>query len=339
MELPIKIHFSTKNEELQRKVTAFIEDWYSEKSYIEAKTSGSTGTPKIIKLCKSTLIASAHLSNSYFNYSSGKKSILSLSIDTIGGKMIVIRALEFKMDLIVTDNVKNPIANLKIPAYIISLVPYQLLNILEETPQKLNLIENILLGGAPVSNSLNNQIQYLNSNYFESYGMTETMSHIAIKNLKSKNQHFEALGKTTFTLQNDTLVIHAPEIGIDNLLTNDIINLISPTTFSWLGRKDFVILSGGKKFHPEILEKKLENRISQRFFIFKEADDKLGEKIVLYIENIEDHNLRLKIEKILIDSMEKYEVPKKIYFISKFSETESGKINRIETSKKVTNEH
>jgi len=339
MQPKINIKYLTKDQELKSKVLAFVHAWYSEKLYIESNTSGSTGKPKTIKLLKKHLKASAQMTGEYFKFEEGQNILLSLSVDTIGGKMIIIRALEFKMNLIVADVVKNPIKNLQEKIFFSAFVPYQLSTILEESPDKLKLIDNILLGGAPVSKSLTESIQEFPMRFYESYGMTETMSHIAIKNLKDPIPNFIALGNTSFTTSNDSLIIHAPHLEIDALETNDQVELISSTEFKWLGRKDFVIISGGKKFHPELLEKKIENQFNDRFFITKEQDEKLGEKIVLFIENNYSSTHYEKIIKILISKLDKHELPKNIYFYSPFVETDSGKINRIETLKKWKNEH
>ncbi len=339
MQPEINIKFITNNQELKSKVLAFIDEWYSEKLYIESNTSGSTGKPKTIKLPKKYLKVSAQMTGEYFKFEEGQNILLSLSVDTIGGKMIIIRALEFNMNLIVSDVVKNPIKNLQENIFFSAFVPYQLSAILEESPDKLKLIDNILLGGSIVSKSLTESIQEFPMRFFESYGMTETMSHVAIKNLKNPIPNFVALENTSFTTSNDSLIIHAPHLGIEALETNDQVELISSTEFKWLGRKDFVIISGGKKFHPELLEKKIENQLNNRFFITKEQDEKLGEKLVLFIENNYSSTHYAEIIKILISKLDKHEVPKNIHFYSPFVETDSGKINRIETLKKWKNEH
>ena len=329
------VQFNTSNSELIKKVQDFIVIWNSDQDFIETNTSGSTGSPKIIRLLKKNMEASAEISGNYFQFSEGKKIMLSLSIDTIGGKMIVVRAIQRKMTLIVSDLEKNPIKNLVEPIYFISLVPYQLQTILEQTPKKIDLVDNVLLGGAPVSEKLIQKIRFLRPNFYESYGMTETMSHIAIKNLKSSKMCFEALGKTYFSTENDALIITAPDLNIENLVTNDLVELINHKQFIWLGRKDFVINSGGKKFHPELIEKKLEFFIPYRFFIHKETDEKLGEKIILLIENSPSIQLKNAIQEICLVKLEKYEIPKKIYFLEAFVETNSNKINRIETFNKL----
>ncbi len=333
------ISYLTNDINLQNSIQNFIHDWCSESEFIENQTSGSTGEPKKIQIRKKYMKASAQMSGAYFKFSEGKKIMLSLSIDTIGGKMIVVRAMEFNMTLIVSDILKNPTKLLNESIYFIALVPYQLQAILEETPYKINQIQHVLLGGAPVSESLTKQIQTLQPNFYESFGMTETMSHVAIKNLKLRTNIFEALGQTYFTQENESLVITAPELGINKLQTNDQVKLIDDTHFVWLGRNDFAINSGGKKFHPELLERKLENCFSYRFFIHKELDDKLGERIIILVENRPSMTLNDQIQQIISSKLEKYEIPKQIYFVFPFKETISGKINRLETYNRWRDEH
>ena len=315
MQPEINIKFITDNQELKTKVLAFIDEWYSEDTFILSQTSGSTGKPKTIKLLKKHLKASAQMTGEYYKFKEGQNILLSLSIDTIGGKMIIIRALEFKMQLIISDVVKNPLFDIQEHIAFVSLVPYQLISILEESPEKLSLIDNILLGGAPVSKSLTNKIQNFPMNFYESYGMTETMSHVAIKNLKDPIPNFRALE------------------------TNDQVSLVNSKQFIWLGRKDFVIISGGKKVHPEMLEKKIESHLKDRFFITKENDEKLGEKIVLFVENKYTVELNNHIKEILKNKLDKHDIPKNIYYCFPFEETNSGKINRISTYQKWKNEH
>jgi O-succinylbenzoic acid--CoA ligase len=196
-----------------------------------------------------------------------------------------------------------------------------------------------LLGGAPVSKKIMEQIQYFTTSFYESYGMTETMSHIAIKSLKRDNKIFQAIGNVYFTESDTALVIHAEELGIKELKTNDQVRLLNTTSFEWLGRTDFVINSAGKKFHPEILEKKLENQLPYRFFIHKQDDEKLGEMIILLVECEEDKSIVEDLKNINKNVFDKYEIPKKVFFVPLFEETFSGKINRLATYNKIKNEY
>ncbi len=312
------------------KLNSFINEWYSHNEFISAKSSGSTGKPKEIKLKKEYLTSSARMTGAFFNYRPHQTILLSLSIDTIGGKMIVIRALIHNMHIIVIEPGKNPLSHINTYIDFVSLVPYQLKHIISDTPSKLNLISTILLGGAPVSYELKQKIQTLNPEFFESFGMTETMSHIALKNLKSGNTYFTTLEGINISINtNHQLIINAEKLGIKELQTTDEINIISPTSFEWIGRTDFAINSGGFKFHPELIEKKIEPDIQLPFFIHKEPDVNLGERIICCIEGRFDNNICNDLNYIFINKLDRYEIPKEIYFIKSFTYTNSNKINRL----------
>lgn len=329
------IKYLTDDIKLISEIENFILDWKSDSLTMESKTSGSTGKPKVIFLDKSKMRNSALMTGKYFNFKPFEKVVLGLSPQTIGGKMLIVRAILHQMELIVTNPQRNPLKEIDFPIAFISMVPMQLEAVLSQNPAKIDLVQNILLGGAPVSIDLESKLKNFASNFFESFGMTETMSHVAIRKIgKSNNQSFEGLEQVTFSqLQDDRLVIHAPHLGLNTLETNDIVELIDNKHFIWKGRADYAINSGGLKFYPEIIERKISHLIENRFFIFGQKDALLGEKVTLLLEgNPVDTNELLKKIK---SALEIYEAPKEILWISNFSETESGKVNRIETLKRV----
>lgn len=330
-----KIEFLTSDSIYINEVNQFLYDWFDEKDYIISKTSGSTGKPKELKLKKEYLRASARMTGDYFQFKETDNLLLSLPIFGIGGKMIIIRAIEFNCNLIVVSPQYNPLKDLKKREIkIISLVPYQVNKIIEEDKEGFSNVQNVLIGGAPVGIKLINKLKFLNTAFFETFGMTETYSHIALKNLK-ENAYFQLLNNITINTQNDCLQINAPHIGIQNLLTNDLINKIDESHFEWIGRKDFIINSGGVKLQPELIENKLEEIITTSYFISKEKDDNFGEIVVLIIEGltIEEQTIR----KILLNKLLSYEMPKKIYFLKEFEYTNTHKINRLETLKILKN--
>ena len=330
-----KIEFLTSDSIYINQVNQFLYDWFDEKDYIISKTSGSTGKPKELKLKKEYLRASARMTGDYFQFKETDNLLLSLQIFGIGGKMIIIRAIEFNCNLIVVSPQYNPLKDLKNREIkIISLVPYQVNKIIEEDKDAFSNVQNVLIGGAPVGIKLINKLKFLNTAFFETFGMTETYSHIALKNLK-ENAYFQLLNNIIINTQNDCLQINAPHLGIQNLLTNDLINKIDESHFEWIGRKDFIINSGGVKLQPELIEKKLEEIITTSYFISKEKDDNFGEIVVLIIEGltIEEQTIR----KILLNKLLSYEMPKKIYFLKEFEYTNTHKINRLETLKRLKN--
>jgi O-succinylbenzoic acid--CoA ligase len=339
--------FSINSQEPIKTIVSFIRDWQSDGRFISQKTSGSTGKPKIIEIAKTQIKASALATLKTLNLTSGDTSLLCINPEYIGGKMMIARAIIGGLNLTIAPIISNPLkgyaSNETIDFF--SFVPYQFEKILDESANRIEFLNNskvIILGGAPVSDTLANKIKLKikNPKVYSTYGMTETVSHVALKLLNSeKKEAFQALQGITFsTDKRDCLQIYAPQIsGKEQLLTNDVVNLLSPTEFHWLGRYDYVINSGGVKIHPEVLEKDIaalfeRNRITSRFFIFGLPDERLGESMNLMLEGHLDESY---LSKLMKENLKAFHSPKKIFFIKAFIETESGKINRIETIKKI----
>lgn len=330
-----KVKYLTGDKSLIQKVDNFISKWFDGESYLETNTSGSTGTPKTIRLEKSRMRASAEMTGSYFRFRPGEKILLCLSPDTIGGKMLILRAILHDMELIVADVARNPLENIELEIAFAAMVPLQIQTVIRENPEKLRLIRNLLIGGAAVSPQLENDLKAFEINAYESFGMTETMSHIAVRKLGAEKLPFEALQGITCSLRDEKLVIHAPALGLPELETNDVVELLDAKRFFWKGRADFAVNSGGVKLHPELIEKKLATAIPGRFFIAGEKDALLGEKLVLVLEGNEDIVAAQSTWDVLRERLTGYEVPKQIYFIPAFAETASGKISRLETMRKI----
>jgi len=323
---------------------AFLREWINEKDYVLIKTSGSTGKPKQIKIAKSKMIESAKATIATLTLPGGCSALLNLNTAFIGGKMMIVRALLNHMKLFIGELSASPFSAVRLKEKIdfYAFVPYQLHKILIENPERikqLNQAKCIILGGAPVSLNLQKLIQDdLKVEVFSTYGMTETVSHVALKQLNSASddEFFKALKGISFSADNsDRLIIHAPHIAIENpLFTNDVVRLINNTSFKWLGRHDFVINSGGIKIYPEALEAEISNLLLRQntffnFIIFPLADEKLGEKVCLLIE---DEKAKERVDwKQLFLSLPKYERPKEVHHLKAFLMTESGKINRVKT--------
>jgi len=159
-------------------------------------------------------------------------------------------------------------------------------------------IKNVIVGGGPVQNDLKRKILSLKNRIFETYGMTESLTHVAIKNLTNNEKNFHALEGITFAKKSGCLLVNTPHLSIKKIQTNDEINLLSKTEFSWLGRKDFIINSGGVKINPEELEKKLNESYDQNFVISSIADEKLGQKLVIVFEKKIPENWIKGVEKL-----------------------------------------
>lgn len=322
----ISIDSTTETEE---EIAAFNALWNDENQAIRQKTSGSTGTPKVIEIPKWKMKNSAKMTGEFFDLNNCKTALICLSPNYIGGKMMLVRSILYNLTLIVTNVTRNPLKNVTSEVDFAAMVPLQVKTILEESPEKLNLIKYLIIGGAPVSDDLIQKISQYNCKAYSTFGMTETVSHIALRELKNIDEPYKVVGNTSLSLENDCLVITNKELEIHQLKTNDIVELVDDRTFFWKGRADFVINSGGVKVHPEEVEQKIKNVLySENFIISWLPDDKLGSKVVFIGENdLNTADIQEKIEK----TVNKYEKPKAYYYISELIKTPSGKIDRIKT--------
>jgi O-succinylbenzoic acid--CoA ligase len=279
---------------------------------------------------KAQIWLSASKTCDFFQLTENSTGLLCLSANYIAGKMMLARAMVSGMNLICVEPSGNPVKELKIPIDFAAMVPLQVEQSLSQITN-LNLIKNLIVGGGQVSNSLTSKLKTYAGKAFETFGMTETLSHIALRQLTPEYQNYFTSFNGVFILQgfNNVMVIDFPELGIYKLKTNDIIEIIDTSCrFVWKGRTDFIINSGGIKISPEELESKIAHLIPQRFCICGVPDSKLGETIVLFIEGkpYQTDTLKQKIKEILPS----YSCPKKIQFLATFPLTETGKIKRKE---------
>jgi O-succinylbenzoic acid--CoA ligase len=202
----------------------------------------------------------------------------------------------------------------------VAMVPLQA----ENSIAQLNQIKKLIVGGAKVNDTLEKKLAKSKCTVFETYSMTETVTHIAAKKIGQKA--FTVFPNITISQDDrNCLVISAPDLDVENIATNDIVELVARNQFIWLGRQDNVINSGGIKLIPEQIEAKLSEKLTSRFFVAGIPDEKLGEKLLLFIEGAP-----FELDASIFDSLDKYEKPKEIKFIPHFAETETGKIKRNE---------
>lgn len=321
----------------------FLIEWFSDNDVILVKTSGSTGAPKLIKLKKEFMRNSALATGAFFELPEKTTALLCMSTDYIAGKMMLVRAIVLGWHLDIVAVVSNPLKGLDKQYNFSAMVPIQLQNSLSE----IDMVEKLIVGGGIVTKELENKTQDVSTNVFATFGMTETITHIAVKKLNHLTLRadsrvlncYQTLPNISISQdQRGCLVIDAPMVSEEVLVTNDVVELISEIEFKWLGRFDTVINSGGVKLHPEEIEKKIAAVLTQRFFVAGIPDAVLGEKLILVVEedvisSEVEKSLREKLHLSLIKTakLSKYEIPKAVYFVSKFIETETKKIQRNQT--------
>lgn len=323
----LTVDYSYCPSEQKMRVERFLNEWYNEKDSITAKTSGSTGEPKEITLKKSSMVHSARRTLNHFNCTPGSNAFLCLSPETIAGKMMIVRSIVGHLKLYVGDNISKPTIPTDLAIELCAMVPLQLMNILQGTPHLLGNIRINLIGGGPVSTRAIDVLKSSNQSAFHTFGMTETISHIALRSIgKLTEPYFTLLPDVSIEVKDGKLIINDHLLNSGPIYTNDLIEKIDATHFDWIGRADFVILSGGKKFYAEEIEFNIQEIVTHPFFIAGVDDAHLGQRVVLYIES--ETSVSFKKEQFST-SLPSHQIPKEVIHINSFVRTQSGKIDRI----------
>lgn len=321
--------------EFEKKVRNFIEEWSSDGETVKVQTSGSTGVPKIFGIEKKKMMNSAVMTCNFLGLKEGDTALLCLPVEYISGKMMVVRSMERKLKLIVNDPSLRPVENLKQEVDFCAMTPLQVENSLE----KLYLIKNLIIGGAAVSESLKSKILQMNldpsNRIFETYGMSETLSHIALKQLMPEPEDYFTVFENVFISLNERgcLSIFAPNVNAELLVTNDLVEIKNEKQFKFLGRIDNVINSGGAKIFPEALEALVKKEIPNEAIFVGLPDESLGQKLILIIEGNQSDEVIQKISEVPFDK--NFHKPKEIIFINKIPRTPNGKVNRLELYKLI----
>jgi O-succinylbenzoic acid--CoA ligase len=317
----IAYSFIKEGDAYEQSIGEFFLDWFDKKDYIEMTTSGTTGLPKLVRLKKQAMIQSALATGDFFDLKPGDKALLCLPTQFIAGKMMLVRSLILGLELDVVSPSLHPL-ELNTTTYdFVAMVPLQVQNSIAG----LSKVSKLIIGGAKLDSALEEKLLPLKTEIYETYGMTETITHIAAKRLG--DSVFSILPNVKIS-QDDRqcLVINVATISDEPIVTNDLVELLNEQQFKFLGRIDNVINSGGVKLIPEQIEAKLIGKINSRFFVTGLPDTTLGEKLVLVIEGEKQD-----FEPDFFDVLGKYEKPKEIVFVSKFKENENGKLLRKPT--------
>ncbi len=307
----------------------FIEKWFDESPYLTAHTSGSTGRPKPISLLKSDMKASAMSTNRFFRITEKSRLLCPLSADYIAGKMMIVRAIVAGAQLWMEAPSNTPVHSDYGQVDLIAVVPSQVPHILSN-PCIFNNIKYTLIGGAQLSTDLSRRIVEAKINAYVSYGMTETCSHVALRKVDDSPEGiYEAMPDIYFTKDSrGCLIVRSDSRSFKELRTNDIVNLSDERHFSWKGRIDNVINSGGIKVYPEEIEMQLHPIVPHgiEFYVAGCSDEKWGEVPAIILSTEVDD-----MDKLLADARNrvksKAQRPVRI-IVSDIRHTLSGKIIR-----------
>jgi len=315
-------------------IGSFLLDWKNPKTVVEVPTSGSTGKPKTITLKKEYMLNSAQATGTYFRLRPGDKALLCLPCSGIAGKMMLVRAMVLGLSLDYVEPSSKPLTEIHKNFDFGAMVPLQV----ENSMGQLSQIKTLLIGGASVSKNLLKKLRSTPCQVYETYGMTETITHIAAKRVNNNgDDHFKTLPNIKISRDSrNCLIIDAPNISDNKVITNDLVELMGKNEFKWLGRHDSIINSGGIKLIPEQIERKLSALLEGRFFVVGIPDDLLGNKLVLLLENPKLPGPEILERLKTLPTLDKYEIPKEVHVLDAFIETGNGKIQRRKTLEKLS---
>lgn len=327
----------------------FIEEWHSASPVLTVNTSGSTGPPKTILVEKKRMAASALKTCAFLGLKPGDSALLCLPLDYIAGKMMVVRALLQGLELLCVEPSGHPLSGLASSPDFAAMIPMQVFNSLR-VPEERKILEgigNLLIGGGPVDEDMEKELKAFPNAVWSTYGMTETLSHIALRRLNGSRAEpwFRPLDSVKVQVDEDGfIIINAPEVCPGILKTNDL-GQMSPDGkgFRLIGRAGNVINSGGVKIHIEEVERLLKPFIDLPFAITKKKDEKFGEIVVMVISSEEGFALgkydENKIKEVCDSVLPVYSRPRLYIKVEKIPMTKTGKKDRAELLRIADNYH
>jgi len=304
----------------------FLADWHSDSPTLLVHTSGSTGQPKPLLVEKRRMEASARITCQFLGLHQGDTALLCMPLDYIAGKMVVVRALTCGLRLVSVPPTGHPFAHVSEHIDFAALVPLQVYNTLEvaEERQRLMSVRHLIIGGGGIDDSLQAKLQDFPHAVWSTYGMTETLSHIALRRLngsEATDWYTPFAGVKVSLTEDNCLVIDAPAVHDGELVTHDIAALRSDGSFRILGRKDNVICSGGIKIQIEEVERLLRPSLHVPFLITSADDERLGQAVVLLMESGHINDVKATCQRVL----PKYWQPRHIVVVDRLPLTATGK--------------
>ena len=271
----------------------FLTEWQNDSPTVLVHTSGSTGQPKPMLVEKRRMEASARITCDFLGLQSGDTALLCMSLDYIAGKMMVVRSLVRGLRLICVEPSGEPLRTVTEPIDFAAMVPMQVWNTLRipEQRRRLTNIRHLIIGGGAIDDDMAAELRTFPNAVWSTYGMTETLSHIALRRLSgpAASEWYTPFDGVRLSLSdNGCLVIDAPAVHDGILTTNDIAELAPDGRFRILGRLDNIICSGGVKIQAEEVERLLRAHLREPIVISKRKDPKFGEAVVLLTEGDTD---------------------------------------------------
>ena len=325
-------------QEFLQDLEAFLQEWQNDEPTVWVHTSGSTGTPKPLQVEKERMRASARLTCSFLGLKEGDSALLCMPLQYIAGKMVVVRSLVAGLKLLPVAPCGHPLKDItEIPTFA-AMIPMQVYNTLQVPEERAKLIEikHLIIGGGAIDDALGRELKTFPNHVWSTYGMTETLSHIALRRLNGAeaSDWYTPFENVRIRLsEENTLIIHAPSVCAEELTTNDIAEINDEGKFRILGRKDNTINSGGVKIQIEQVEAALKEHLNVPFQITARKDAKFGEIVVLLYNKVKEE---ADIRRICEEKLPAYWVPKIYLPVEELPLTGTGKPDRA-TARRIAN--
>lgn len=315
---------------IQADLARFFGEWFSDAPTLSVHTSGSTGEPKVWRVRKEQMMNSARITCEALGLRAGDRALLCMPLDYIAGKMVVVRALVAGLELVVREPSGHPLADIVEPLHFAAMVPLQVYDSLqiEEEEKRLAAVGNLIIGGGAIDRALEERLRAMPNRVYSTYGMTETLSHIALRRLNGPeaSAFYHPFPSVRLALSEEqTLVIDAPLVCDELLHTNDVAELRADGSFRILGRRDNIVSSGGIKIQLEQVEEALRPLMPVRFALTSVPHPKFGEALVLLHEG---DALPQEVVARMQALLPKYQQPKYIFAVDAIPLTGTGKISR-----------
>ena len=312
----------------------FLAQWFDNEDFVPGETSGSTGTPKSIRLEKKRMRESARMTCSFLGLEPGTSAFLCMPLRYIGAKMIVVRAITAHLNLVWATPSSHPLKSCTAAPHFAAMTPMQVIATLEspEEARLLREVRHLIIGGGPVDAALAAQLRDFPFAVWSTYGMTETLSHIALRRLNGAeaSEWYTPFDGVSLSISpDDTLAIDAPLLCPGKIVTNDRVTLRPDGRFRILGRRDNVINSGGIKIQIEKAEELLRPHLRQPFLITSAPDAHTGEQAVLLLEGAVPE----AIAELCRAALPRYWAPKRIFQVGTLPRAGSDKPDRATARK------
>lgn len=315
-----------------------LRELLSEEGVLNTRTSGTTGMPRSHAFSTADLVASAGITREAFDLKPGDRTLLCLPCEFVGGKMMLVRAMLLGLDLHAIDPRGGVLRNLRTEDRFrfAAMVPMQLHTALQHDRDRVEAqFETVLLGGGPVSEAMIDRLQGLRTRVLLGYGSTEMLTHVALRTLNGdgRGEEYTALGGVTFVMdERNCLIVRTPHLTVKEHMTNDIAELVDDRRMRWMGRRDNVILSGGRKIHPERLEAMTAGIVPYPHFFAALPDERLGQSVVLILETGNDkRQAPPEVAEDIKGVLYEHERPHRVIAVRDFLRTGSGKVDRAGT--------